>query len=119
MSTLALAPGTAWTDVLARAIAATPEAFEGDRPRNLIDGEWRSVGTGAPVRTPVDGTVLTQLLRVDGDSARQAVQASALRHGEWAATPISERKRMVSDAIDLIAQDRDLLAQLLGWEIGK
>jgi acyl-CoA reductase-like NAD-dependent aldehyde dehydrogenase len=119
MSTLALAPGTAWTEVLARAIAATPEAFEGDRPRNLIDGEWRSVGTGAPVRTPVDGTILTELLRVDGDSARQAVQASALRHREWAATPLSQRKATVAEAVDLLARHRDLLAQLLGWEIGK
>lgn len=35
---LILAPGTAWSDVLARVVAAAPEAVGADRLRNLVAG---------------------------------------------------------------------------------
>ena len=52
---LRLADGTAWTDILARAVAATPEAFGPEDDgittlHNLVEGEWRAVGQPAPVR---------------------------------------------------------------------
>ena len=95
---LVLAQGTAWSDVLARAIAATPEAFDNGRPKNLINGSWQALGSPRAVRTPVDGTVLTDLLRVDADSAQDAVRASAVAHQDWSATPIAERKARVEAA---------------------
>jgi acyl-CoA reductase-like NAD-dependent aldehyde dehydrogenase len=116
---LLIANGTAWSDVLARAIAATPEAFDNGRPQNLIDGRWRNAGTPRGVRTPVDGTVLVDLLRLDADTALRAVRASADAHRAWAATPIAERKAKVSAAVDALTAERDLLALLLAWEIGK
>lgn len=42
-------PGTTWEAVWARARAAAPEAFEGDRIRNLMGGEW--VRNGVPGST--------------------------------------------------------------------
>jgi len=116
---LRLALGTAWTDVLARAVAATPEAFVDARPRNLVDGRWQSVGTPRGVHTPVDGTVLTELPRLDADAALGAVLAAAAAHREWAATPLTERKTRVTAALDALTEHRDLLALLLVWEIGK
>jgi acyl-CoA reductase-like NAD-dependent aldehyde dehydrogenase len=116
---LVIANGTAWSDVLARAIAATPEAFDDGRPQNLIDGRWQNAGTPRGVRTPVDGTVLADLLRLDADTALRAVRASADAHRAWAATPIAERKAKVSAAVDALTAERDLLALLLAWEIGK
>jgi acyl-CoA reductase-like NAD-dependent aldehyde dehydrogenase len=116
---LRLAPGTAWSDVLARAVAATPEAFTDGRPRNLLAGEWADTGTPATLRTPVDGTTLTELSRVDAETALRAVQHAADRHRTWAATPLAERTARVEAALDALTEHRDLLALLLVWEIGK
>jgi len=117
--TLRLAPGTAWTEVLQRATAAAPEAFAADRLRNLFAGQWHDVGTPSPVRTPIDGTVLTQLPRVDADTALRAVRASADEHRTWACTPLADRRARVVEALDALTSHRDLLAMTLVWEIGK
>src|SRR5258706_10831104 len=111
--TLHLAPGTAWTDILQRAATVAPEAFAADRLRNLFAGEWHDVGTPSAVRTPVDGTILTQLSRVDADTALRAVRASAAEHQRWAATPLDERKARVVAALDALTEHRDLLAMTL------
>ena len=117
--TLQIATGTSWPDVLERATAAASEAFVDDRPRNLVEGGWHSLGVPMPVRTPVDGTVLTDLARVDADAAGRAVRAAAAQHAEWARTPLAERCARVSAALDALTAERDLLALLLVWEIGK
>jgi acyl-CoA reductase-like NAD-dependent aldehyde dehydrogenase len=117
--TLRIANGTAWTDVLDRAISATPEAFAGDRLRNLICRTWTDDGTPTPLTTPVDGTVLAQLGRVDAATALTAVRGAAAAHAAWATTPLAERKSRVAAALDALTAERDLLALLLVWEIGK
>lgn len=122
---LRLADGTAWAETLARAAAATSEAFDtdpGGQPatlRNLVEGGWKAVGTPTPVRTPVDNTVLVNLPRLDADSARAAVRFAAAEHRDWAATPLADRKARVTGALDQLTVYRDLLAMLLVWEIGK
>jgi acyl-CoA reductase-like NAD-dependent aldehyde dehydrogenase len=117
--TLRLAPGTAWEDTLARAVALTPEAFVDGRLRNLVEGAWQDSGTPSPLRTPIDGTVLTQLARLDAETAKLAVGFAAYEHRTWAATPLAERTARVSAALDALTGARDLLALLLVWEIGK
>lgn len=121
---LRLADGTAWSDTLARAVAAAPEAFGAPADgvttlHNLVEGDWRAVGAPTPVRTPVDNTVLVNLARLDADSARAAVAHAAAAHREWAQTPLADRKARVTDALDALTAHRDLLAMLLVWEIGK
>lgn len=116
---LRLAADTAWADVLARAIAATPEAFADTNPRNLVEGGWQTSGRLTPVTTPVDGTVITQLPRLDAAAAQRAVLAAAEQHSRWARTPLAERKARVAAALDALTAERDLLALLLVWEIGK
>jgi acyl-CoA reductase-like NAD-dependent aldehyde dehydrogenase len=116
---LQLAPGTDWPATLAQAAAATPEAFDGNVLRNLIQGQWQAVGRPSPLTTPVDGTVIAQLSRLDADSALAAVRHSAAAHRTWADTPLAERKERVINALDLLTEHRDLLAMLLVWEIGK
>ena len=120
---LQLAPGTAWADVLDRAVIAVPEAFAtGDglpNPRNLVEGEWRDAGSPAAVRTPVDNTELVRLPRLDADAARAAVRYAADAHDAWTRTPLAERRARVSAALDALTEHRDLLALLLVWEIGK
>ncbi|NYH45746.1 acyl-CoA reductase-like NAD-dependent aldehyde dehydrogenase [Micromonospora jinlongensis] len=121
---LRLADGTAWSDVLARAVAATPEAFGAEMDgvttlHNLVEGGWRATGQPAPVRTPVDNTVVINLRRLDADTARAAVLHAAAEHRAWARTPLADRKARVADALDSLTAHRDLLAMLLVWEIGK
>ncbi len=130
-TTLRLARGTAWTEVLDRAAAAVPEAIapsaaaagSGGEPaprlRNLVAGEWAAVGEPLPVRTPVDGTLLTHLPKVSPEVARTALRAAAEQHRTWSATPLAERRARVAAAVDAMRAERDLLALLLVWEIGK
>jgi len=114
-----LATGTDWQTTLSRAVAAAPEAFSGPIVRNLIAGTWRDGGTPAAVTTPVDGTHLVHLSRLDAETAREAVLGAAGAHRDWSRVPLPERKARVHDALDRLTEHRDLLALLLVWEIGK
>ena len=117
--TLRLAPGTAWTEVLARAAAVAPEAFATDRIRNLYDGSWQDTGVPAPVRSPVDGSTLIDLAKVDAGTAADAVRAAAEQHRAWGDVWLPERRARVLAAVDALQEHRDLLALTLVWEIGK
>src|SRR5256885_14674130 len=117
--TLRLATGTGWDEALRRAMELTPEGFADDRLRNLVEGDWADSGTPSPLRTPVDGTVLVQLPRLDAETARQAVLYAAREHRTWSAVPLAERVARVEAALDALTGARDLLAMLLVWEIGK
>ncbi|MEV6524751.1 aldehyde dehydrogenase family protein [Longispora sp. NPDC051575] len=117
--TLSVVSGTAWAEVHARALAATPEAFADDRLLNLVEGRWSDVGRPAALHTPVDGTLIGWLPRLDGDAAGRAVAFSAAEHRDWAATPLAERHARVTAAVEALQGERDLLALLLCWEIGK
>src|SRR5262249_29843567 len=72
-----------------------------------------------PLTTPVDGTELTYLSRVDASAARAAVHSAAVSHAAWAGTSLADRKARVVAALDALTEHRDLLALLLVWEIGK
>jgi acyl-CoA reductase-like NAD-dependent aldehyde dehydrogenase len=117
--TLRLAPGTGWIETLERTTAAAPEALDPDQLRNLVAGGWSGAGGPTPLRTPIDGTTLTNLARLDADTAQIAVRHAAAEHADWGATPLRERKLRVSAALDALTAHRDLLALLLVWEIGK
>ncbi|MBV1851622.1 aldehyde dehydrogenase family protein [Catellatospora tritici] len=120
---LQLAHGTDWSTTLARAVAATPEAFDSAAGsatlRNLIQGDWRPIGRPSPLTTGVDGSTLANLSRLDAETALTAVRHAAAAHRDWAATPLPERKARVVAALDALTEHRDLLAMLLVWEIGK
>ncbi len=105
--------------VLERASARAPDAFGDGVLRNLYGGSWHQVGEAAPLVTPVDGTSVVSLAKVDGAIAQEAVAAAAEAHREWAATPLPERRARVEAAVAALADARDDLALLLAWEIGK
>src|SRR5947208_4584234 len=100
--TLRLATGTGWDETLRRAVASTPEGFADDRLRNLVEGAWADIGTPSPLRTPVDGTVLVQLPRLDAETARQAVRYAAWEHRNWSSVPLAERVARVEAALDAL-----------------
>ncbi len=117
--TFSLKPGTSWNDVYARARSAAPEAFEVDRIRNLVGGEWKSIGKPGRHTTPVDGSPIPGPPRIGHDDAVVAVAQAADEHKKWAATDLDERKRRVAEAVAAMREQRDTLALLLVWEIGK
>ena len=117
--TLSLKPGTSWTDVYGRARAAAPEAFESDRIRNLIGGEWQLVGEPGDHVTPLDGSPIQGPPRVDHATAVAAVSQAANEHKAWGAVDLDERKSRVKAAVDEMREHRETLALLLVWEIGK
>ena len=116
---LQLKPGTSWADVYARCTGAAPEAFAPDRLLNLVRGDWHAVGVPGDHTTPVDGTPIPGPPRIDTAEAAAAVDFSISEHRSWSKLPLEERATRVSAAVDALADQRDLLALLLVWEIGK
>ena len=116
---LQLKPGTAWPDVYARARAAAPEAFDADRIRNLVGGEWKAVGSPGEHVSPVDGSTLQGPPRVGHDDAVAAVAHAAGEHKRWGDVDLDERRSRVAAAVADMREQRDTLALLLVWEIGK
>jgi acyl-CoA reductase-like NAD-dependent aldehyde dehydrogenase len=117
--TLQIKSGTAWADVYARARAAAPEAFDEDRILNLTGGDWHRVGTPGEHVTPVDGTPIQGPPRVSHDEAAEAVAHALREHKAWREVDLDERKAKVQEAVDGMQGERDTLALLLAWEIGK
>ena len=117
--TLQLKPGTSWDDTYARCLAAAPEAFTPDRLLNLVRGEWHAVGTPGEHSTPLDGSPIPGPPRIGVEEAAAAVDFAVTEHRGWSATPLDERRARVLAAVEALAGQRDLLAMLLVWEIGR
>jgi acyl-CoA reductase-like NAD-dependent aldehyde dehydrogenase len=116
---LQVKPGTSWDEVYARACAAAPEAFEPDRILNLTGGEWRRIGSPGDHVNPVDGQPIQGPPRVSHDEAAEAVAHALREHKQWGEVDLDERKSRVQKAVEDMAAERDALARLLAWEIGK
>src|SRR5690242_2078893 len=106
---LRVADGTAWPDVLARARAAAPAAFDGDRLRNVVEGHWSTLGRDRELVTPVDGTVLATGLMLGGSQAEAAVRHSHAEHNAWREVPLEDRVTRVAAAVDALSAHRELL----------
>lgn len=116
---LVLKAGTAWADTYRRCMQVAPEAFDSDRIRNLLDGEWVRSGVPGEHRTPVDGSEIEGPPRIDHAEAERAVDGAVKQHHAWGSIGLEERKQRVSRALAAMRMHRGLLALLLVWEIGK
>jgi acyl-CoA reductase-like NAD-dependent aldehyde dehydrogenase len=119
MSTLHVPDHAQFTAVLNRAAERAPDAFGDGYLRNLYAGQWHDVGDLSMMVTPVDGTETVALSKVGPEVGAEAVAAAADAHKTWASTPLAERIARVTAAVAALADARDDLALLLGWEIGK
>lgn len=108
-----------WSRLIERAASVAPAAFSGDRLRNLHDGGWQDTGEPAEVITPVDQTPLGHLSKVDEQTALGAVAYAYKQHKDWAGVTLAERRSRVAAAVEAMTANRDDLALLLAWEIGK
>ncbi len=111
--------GTSWAETYARCVSVAPEAFDPDRIRNLIGGEWVRAGVPGEHRNPVDGMEIEGPPRINHDEAVEAVDGAVREHAEWVKVGLDERRERVGRAVAAMREHRDLLALLLVWEIGK
>lgn len=118
-SNLVLKPGTSWHETYHRARAVAPEAFDEDRMRNLWGGQWRRVGEPSQTTSCVDGSPMAGPPMLEPEQAAQALAASVVDHQEWRSVPLEERRRRVRACVEDLEANRELLALLLVWEIGK
>ena len=115
-----IAPGFEWPHLLGQLRAAAPEALGSDgNVLNLIAGDWGHPGHGKLFHTAVDGSELGRMPMIDLETAKKAVRFAAQEHGQWAQTSLDTRKARVAQCLDALRAQRDLIAHLLMWEIGK
>jgi acyl-CoA reductase-like NAD-dependent aldehyde dehydrogenase len=115
-----LAPGKEWPTLLRLLQDALPEAFTSDGTvLNLLEGGWSTPGHGKMYCTPVDGSQLGAMPMIDLETAKRAVRYAAQEHEAFAAVDLDERKARVSATLRDLRGQRDLIAYLLMWEIGK
>jgi len=117
---LHISPNAEWDKVLSDTAAAAPEAFGPDhRVLNLLEGDWGSPGSGRHYESPVDGRLLGHIPMLDLQTARSAVKFAKSESAQWASVDLDERKRRVTTCLDGLRTERELIALLLVWEIGK
>ena len=117
---LHISPAADWDKVLRDTTAQAPEAFASDRRvLNLFEGDWANPGSGSHYESPVDGRSLGHIPMLDLPAARSAVKFAKSEAAEWALVDLDERKRRVSLCLDGLREQRELIALLLVWEIGK
>jgi acyl-CoA reductase-like NAD-dependent aldehyde dehydrogenase len=108
-----------WSQLIERVAKVASPAFSGDRLRNLHNGGWQDSGEPSPLVTPVDQTMLGHLSKLDEQTALNAVAYAHDQHRDWADVSLADRKARVAAAVDAMTANRDDLALLLAWEIGK
>jgi len=69
--------------------------------------------------SPGDGSVYAERQYVSRDEAMAAVERADQAQQAWRATPIDERQRILSDAVDRIVAERDDLAEELARSMGR
>ncbi len=91
------------------------------RGRLFIGGSWRepSGGQYRPVIDPSTGRSIGEAPVATVEDARAAVDAAASAEERWATVPGHERAALLRRTAERIHADRESLARLIAWEIGK
>src|ERR1700741_1993682 len=115
-----VAPVAEWGSLFARIKSEAPEAFDSEeRILNLIEGEWKDPGFGRHYESPIDGRSLGRIPMIELETARTAVKFAKAETAGWAQTDLDERRRRVTDCLAGLKKQKELIALLLMWEIGK
>ena len=111
--------GNDFATIFKAARRVAPEAFDEQSIRNLIGMDWAVLGEKRDHQTPVDGSQIVGPSMLNLEQAQDAVAMAVKLDADWSKVGLDERKVRVAKALELLAEHRDLLAQLLIWEIGK
>jgi malonate-semialdehyde dehydrogenase (acetylating)/methylmalonate-semialdehyde dehydrogenase len=97
------------------------DAFTGDGPQNLVDGQWRTpTGTDTEEQfDPSRGATIGSLRYGSDVDVDDAVVAASCAQREWGRRPTDERVAPLSALADAIASNRASLVALIAIEVGK
>lgn len=113
-------PKAEWSVLLDQIQSLIPEAFnKEDNVMNLIKGEWNNQMNLKPFNSCLDGTQLGFYPMMKSQDGKEAVEYCAQEFKSWNKVSLEKRKEMVSKTIDSIDAQKELLALVLVWEIGK
>ncbi len=92
-----------------------------DRPSGLwIDGQPRAcTGERLAVRSPIDGRGLAEFPAATAGDVDLAVSAAEHAFLKWRMTPAPVRGELVRRFGDVLRQQKEDLADLVSWEVGK
>ena len=115
-----ISPKVSFANLSEQLKKVAPEIFDAEgKFLNLAEGEWKFGGTPREFVSPIDGSILGALPMLDRETAQKAVEFASAEFRAWSKTDLDERKRCVSECLDLLQTNVDLIAKLLMWEIGK
>jgi len=115
-----IAPAAEWDSLCQKLRGAAPEAFDSEgRVLNLLDGEWKNPGFGRHYESAIDGRSLGRIPMLDLDSALAAVKFAKSESYNWSCVDLDKRRRHVAECLAGLKQQRELIALLLMWGIGK
>ncbi|QIZ77407.1 aldehyde dehydrogenase family protein [Ferrimonas lipolytica] len=91
------------------------------RYHNYIGGEWKEPVNGNYFDnpSPVDGSIICQIPRSDGDDINLALDAAHAAQAQWANSAVADRSNMLLKIADRIEQNLEQLAYVETWENGK
>jgi acyl-CoA reductase-like NAD-dependent aldehyde dehydrogenase len=110
-----------WEILMQQVRKIAPEMFDSSNQRllNHVAGKWKLIGNGKPIFSPVDGTHLGYLPMLSSDEGKKAVDEAYSEYKDWSALDLEIRCEKVANFLNSMQKNRDLLAYLLTWEIGK
>ncbi len=113
-------PPAHWSNLIKQIKSICPEAFNSKgQVLNLIKGEWQDEGNLKPFNSSIDGSLLGYYPMVKRQSGKEAVEFCAQEFKWWKKVDLDKRKALVTETLDEIERDKELLAFVLTWEIGK
>ena len=90
------------------------------KQQHYIGGDWVSGGSAQFESTsPIDQAVLWQGAAADADLVEKAVSAARSAFTSWSELSFSERQAYVSRFVELVEQNKDVLAETIYRETGK
>jgi alpha-ketoglutaric semialdehyde dehydrogenase len=89
--------------------------------QNYVGGEWVDAASGETFETtsPATGEVLGVFPRSKADDVDRAVEAAKAAYEEWRLVPAPKRGEMLFRFGQLLAEEKDDLAELMSREMGK
>ncbi|ADN75143.1 Aldehyde dehydrogenase (NAD(+)) [Ferrimonas balearica DSM 9799] len=91
------------------------------RYHNYIGGQWQPPKSGRYFNaiSPVDGSVIAEVARSDGDDINLALDAAHAAQASWGKTSVTERANLLLKIADRIEQHTETLAYVETWDNGK
>jgi len=109
-----------WENLINQVKSSYSEAFNSNGDTlNLIQGSWQNEGNLKPFNSSIDGTLLGHYPMLQAKEGKQAVEYCAKEFKNWKKVDLEKRKELVSKTLDEIEKEKELLAYILVWEIGK